>query len=406
MTKKIYDIGIVGSGVAGVFAAMRLAENHKNKKCILFELGRPPQKRRRPLEGYFGSFTFGDGKLYLNDTEQLQGVVDGRRLKSMSKWVQEQFNNIHTAKIIKNKLPSVNFQKKIKEHGFNIKLHDYQQWTPEHIHNLSRNTAERIENAPNIEFSFDNEVFSILKKENSFVISSNDGDYHCKKVLLCVGRSGWRWVNDLYRKFEILTSDDIVTYGVKIELSAQYLKELNKSHLSLISDDMILGPFSWNGSIIQEDHANYTSAAFRSNEDRWKSDKVFFSMYINSTHPGNACKQTERLAKLAFVLSNDRVGREKIVTFLKSDIENELSLVPEYFELKKHIEKLNELIPTVISRGYMHVPDIYSITSNINVAPNLETEIDGLFVAGESAGFRGINSAAISGAIAAECIAK
>src|SRR5690606_4186644 len=109
---------------------------------------------------------------------------------------------------------------------------------------------------------------------------------------------------------------------------------------------------------------------------------------------------------LAFVLSNDRVGREKIVTFLKSDIENELSLVPEYFELKKHIEKLNELIPTVISRGYMHVPDIYSITSNINVAPNLETEIDGLFVAGESAGFRGINSAAISGAIAAECIAK
>jgi uncharacterized FAD-dependent dehydrogenase len=60
----------------------------------------------------------------------------------------------------------------------------------------------------------------------------------------------------------------------------------------------------------------------------------------------------------------------------------------------------------LITRGYFHVPDIDTSSCKINIANNLETEIDGLFVAGESAGITGIAAAGIMGAVAAEGVVK
>ena len=62
-----YDIGIIGAGVAGAFAALRIAKEYKNFKTIVFDLGRPPMKRRRQLEGWFGCLPNSDGKFYLSD---------------------------------------------------------------------------------------------------------------------------------------------------------------------------------------------------------------------------------------------------------------------------------------------------------------------------------------------------
>lgn len=41
---NVFDVGIVGAGVAGAFAALRVAERHKKTKAILFDIGRPPGK--------------------------------------------------------------------------------------------------------------------------------------------------------------------------------------------------------------------------------------------------------------------------------------------------------------------------------------------------------------------------
>ena len=51
-----YDVGIIGAGVAGAFAALRISQNNPGTKTIIFDFGRPPGKRRRQLEGWFGCF--------------------------------------------------------------------------------------------------------------------------------------------------------------------------------------------------------------------------------------------------------------------------------------------------------------------------------------------------------------
>jgi uncharacterized FAD-dependent dehydrogenase len=399
-----YDIAIIGSGVAGSFAALRFAEKHKNLKVLLIEFGRPPGKRRRQLEGWFGCFPTGDGKIYQGDIDKVAELADGRRVKSISKWFWNHLDSVNPTKIVKTKQPSDNVQKKAKEMGFVLNTHSYQQWTPKFIHQLSHQISEIVEHPQNIDFSFNTEVFSLLKKSTLFHINTSQGDFKSKRVILCVGRSGWRWVNETFRKLGLMVEDDVAKFGCRIEMPAQYLKEFNHSHCSFMRDDLTLGPFCWNGSIIQEDHANMTTASFRSNEDRWKSDKVFFSLIGKRQFEDKGCFETDRLARLAFLLSNDRVGRDRIRSFIKND--NQLSLVEEYNWLKDALREVDQLIPNLLGRGYFHVPDILTTTGRIRLASNLESEINGLYVAGESAGLTGIAAAGIMGGIAAESAAQ
>jgi hypothetical protein len=169
----------------------------------------------------------------------------------------------------------------------------------------------------------------------------------------------------------------------------------------MIKDNLEIGPFCWDGAVIPEDHADVVLSAFRSNEDRWKKmgkNKVVFDIISKQCFPENGIKEMERLAKLAFLLFNDRIGREKIKSIVKK--ESVLSQIPEYNFLIDSVEEVNNMLPNLINRGYFHAPTIKPQTAPIVINSNLETEVDGMFVAGESAGLFGINNAAITGVIA------
>lgn len=399
-----YDIGIVGAGVAGAFAALRIAQHNPSAKTIIFDFGRPPGKRRRQLEGWFGCFPSGDGKIYPGDLDTVLNIVDGRKARHASKWVMDTFSQSNPMKLIKDTLPSVAAQKRIQTANFSIKQNDHYQWKPESIHQLSKIISEEIENAGNTEFSFDNEVDKISKKKGYFHVNTATGEYLCKKLIMCVGRSGWRWVTKQYKDLEISKNDDYATIGVRLEISSQYLKDFNKSHCTLNRENLEVGPFSWYGTVIPEDHADLVVSNFRSNEDRWKSDKVSFSLLSPRLFKDEGCYQADRLGKLAFLLFNDRVSKERVKIFLKN--ESQLCYLPEYAWLKNVIEELESVIPNLASRGYMHVPNISPVAASIKLESNLESEIEGLFIAGESAGVKGIASAAIMGCVAADSACK
>lgn len=405
MSKNIYDIGIVGAGVAGAFAALRISQKHPKTKTILFDIGAKPGKRRRFLEGFLGCLPNGDGKLYINDVNKVLDIVDGRKANAANKYVMELIDSVSTIKIVKDSLPKVGMQKLIKEANFEIQTNDYIQWKPEQIHQLSKKIAEKIESSGNITFSFDNEVNSIVKKKgNVFVISTESGDITCKKIILAVGRSGWRWATALYKELGLTVHDDIATFGIRVEIASQHMKDFNKSHCTISKPDLEIGPFSWQGTVIPEDHADLVISAFRSNEERWKSDKVSFSLLASKFFKDQGSYQTDRLGKLAFLLFNERVSRERIKILMKNN--SLLSMIPEYGWINNVLTEVETLIPNLYSRGYYHVPNIMPMAPKILLGTNLESEIDGLYVAGESAGVRGILAAAIMGTVCGDSASR
>lgn len=395
-----YDIGIVGAGVAGAFATLRISQTCPSAKTIIFDLGRPPGKRRRQLEGWFGCFPASDGKIYPNDLEKVLTLVDGRKARHAKNWVMDIFSQSNSMKLIKDTLPNISIQKKIHQANFNIISNDHYQWKPENIHQLSKMVAESVEDTKNIDFSFDNEVYKISKKKGYFQVNTANSEYLCKKLIICVGRSGWRWATKMYRDLDILESDDYANFGIRLEMSSQHLKDFNRSHCTLNRKDLEIGPFSWLGTVIPEDHADLVISNFRSNEDRWKTDKVSFSLLASHFFKDTGCYQSDRLGKLAFLLFNDRIGKERIKIFLKG--ESQLCYLPEYGWLKDTLQELDTIIPNLINRGYFHAPNILPMAAKVKLTKNLESHVEGLFIAGESSGISGVLAAAITGVVCAD----
>lgn len=399
-----FDCGIIGSGVAGTFAAYRITKEHKNEKVILFDLGRPPMKRRRQLEGFLGCLPNSDGKLYLTDLDKISDLIGKRKATSSSKAVLNILKNVANTKVIKDKAPSISAEKKIKKFGYELSLNNYIQLVPKDIHSLSKFFSETFENNKNLTFCFDSEVFKISKQKQMFLVQTSEQEYKCKKLIVATGRSGWRWAHELYSNFGIIEDNNTAKFGVRIEMPSSSLKEFNKSNCSLIKNNIEIGPFSWNGTVIPEDHLDLAISAFRSNENRWKSDKVSFSFIGNINIEDKGFQQTDRLGKLSFVLANDRILKER--TSLLLNDKSKISIIPEYEWIKKDIEELAEVIPDILTKSYFHVPTIVPLPPKINIGTNLETEVDGMFVAGENAGIVGIYAAACMGITAADSACK
>jgi uncharacterized FAD-dependent dehydrogenase len=400
-----FDVGIIGAGVAGAFATMKMAKDHKNVKTVVFDLGRPPMKRRRQLEGWLGCLPNSDGKLYLSDLDKVAEITGQRKVTSANNYFQKILSNVGNFKITKDKAPTASVEKRLNKIGYDVLLNNYIQIYPKDIHALSKYMSEELESNKNITFSFDNEVKSVYKQKNMFIVVADNQEYKCKKLIIAVGRSGWRWAKELYQNFGIIENNDMAKFGIRIELNSALMKDFNKSNCSIIKPGSVeIGPLSWYGTVIPEDHLDMAISAFRSNENRWKSDKVSFSLIGHVPFSNKGFEQTDRIGKLMFVLSNDRIIKERVSHILTGKAK--VSMIEEYDWLKDVLTELGTAVPEIVNKAYYHVPTILPMAPKINIGSNLESEIDGMFVVGESAGIHGILSAATMGLISVDSACK
>src|SRR5271166_1250381 len=339
----IFDVGVIGAGPAGIFAAYKIAKDHPKTSAILFDLGRPCGKRRRPGEGYFGMFPNSDGKLYTNDINDLADVSGSVKTKNANKWFMSSAKNVIDCNIVKDRSPSDALTRKIKKQGYSVNTNNHIQLYPKEIHALSRYTSDTLNSSKNITCSFDNEIFNIVKHKNVFHISSHLGEFVCKKIIACVGRGGWRWAQELFESFGIVEENNITKFGIRVEITSSSLKDFNTSNCFIANKDLELGPFSWHGTVVPEDHIDFAISGFRGNEERWETDKTSFNLIGNRVFPNKGFEQTNRIGQLTFILSNDRILKEKISTILNG--KSRLSLLPEYDWLPEAINKVAQFVP-------------------------------------------------------------
>jgi hypothetical protein len=409
--KNVFDVCIIGSGIAGTFCTHKLATQYKEMKVLVIELGSAPSKRRSQMNAFMGLLSNSDGKLYLNDLSKVSELVGNRKTKTAYNYSLKTLSNVGDFEITKDRSPILSLEKKFKKLNYDLLLNDFIQTYPKDAHMLSKYTANVIDQNKNITSSFDNEVQSIIKSKKIFTINTERQAYKAKKVIVAVGRSGWRFARDIYSSFGIIENNDISKLGIKIEINSNYMKDFNKSNCSLFKGDEIeLGPLSWYGTVIPEDHTDLRDnidvaiSAFRSNEGRWKSDKVSFNLIGNRINPNKGFEETDRLSKLSFVLSNDRILKER-VSYLLND-KSKISILPEFNWLKKEILELSTIIPELLTKAHFHIPTIIPLAPKINIGNDLSTEINGLYVAGESCGITGILTAMTTGSIVADSVSK
>jgi uncharacterized FAD-dependent dehydrogenase len=399
---NIYDVAIVGLGVAGVFCVNKLSTQHKNMKILAVDVGRKWLKRKQFSVGWLGCLPDGSGLMYSSDMPKVASIVGNKKVKSSYNYFNNILSQVGVFNLTKDKSPSINMSKKLAKQGYEVSLNDYTQIYPKEIHLLSKYFATNVEDNKNINFIFDHEVTRIVKKKDLFTVSIEDQDYQCKKVIIATGRAGWRWAGNLYKSLGIIDDNDYSYFGIRVETNSAMLKDFNKSSCTLKKNNIEIGPLSWYGTVVPEDHLDLVISAHRGNEDRWISDKVSFSLIGKRPYPNFGYEQTDRVGKLTFLLANDRVIKEKISAIING--KSTISVLPEYDWLKDAILDLANVIPEITTKAHFHIPTILPLAPKIKLGDNLETEIEGMYAIGESAGIVGILSAALTGIIVADSV--
>lgn len=401
--KNIYDLMIIGAGVAGVFTTYRLSEQNNLKICLV-EFGRKPKKRKLQLSGYLGSSFQSAGRLYRSNSQSVENICGPENIKQAEEFVYSVLEAHGTIEQEENKQPNNQVKNKLNDLGYSLELNDYIQWYPSNFHLLSDTTAAAFENNPLIDDCFDNQVYKIAKGRNYFTVETELGKMYSKNILLSTGRAGWRFAKDIFYQLNLVKEDDYCSFGFKGEISTSYLKDWNHSHCTIAKDNITIGPLSWNGSQVPEDHGDIVLANFRENEARWHSEKVHFSIYMKSKFEGKGIEQLERLSKLAYILGDNRVYKGKVKEYLGGNFD--LRHVPEYFWVKEQMNELNKLIPAFTEKASFYVPDIHLSIPNININKDFSTDVKGLYIAGEVSGVHGLLSAMLSGTVVAQNIIK
>jgi uncharacterized FAD-dependent dehydrogenase len=391
----LFDVAIIGAGVAGSVAAYRIKKANEKIKLAIIDVGRPPLKRRRQIEGWLGCLPNSDGKLYTHDLNNLKEFLTEESIESGLEYYMNLYSSFRKPELTKNKPMSKKFSKELNSKGYSIEYSDYYQIFPKDIHQLSKKMSSFIEDTKFTEYFFDTEVISIEKDSDNFCIKTEESEILAKKIIFSPGRSGWRFAKSVFDFFKLEQENDYSYYGVRAEVESLCAKDFNKSICTLNKDDLMLGRFSWAGTTIQEDHIDIAISSFRSNENRWLSDKVSFDVIKKVHNPGKGMEESERISKLSFLLANDRVLKEKISVVLSGKAK--ISPLKEYNWLLSDLEKINDIMPEFTTKASVYYPSIIAVPPKVKVSDKLETQINGLYLAGETLTKYGILFSAISG---------
>ncbi|MGD0279188.1 MAG: FAD-dependent protein [Smithella sp.] len=435
---EAYNVLIIGSGPAGLFAAIELERQGLDRIAII-------DRHLYPAGGLLN-----DGKLNFDyrigiDLDELK--IDRNSAEQLMEEIRQvliRFPKCQQVTFIDKNEKIEALRNIAKEHGAQFIAPEQWHWGTDNGKAAVDYLRKRLKKT---KFLLGTEVTSIARLNDSIYQLSCSCQrkkvFHTAKVILAApGRGGAYWFRDVAAKLNIHHNFGPIDVGIRVELSRKYYDDVTdivydpKFIFSTARHGDKVRTFCTNpgGRVRTEDYYNFklvNGDALRGK----KTENTNFAL-INTvllTEPfSDTTEFGQMIAKQFFLLGGGRPIVQRVGDFREGRRSSNATFNSRnrHFEVCKatynatpgditlglpariidnlweSLKKIDKIVPGILHPStLLYAPEIKFFDTHFITDKNLETNVKGIFVAGDGAGkSRGIVGAGISGILAARGI--
>ena len=456
-----YDVVIIGTGPAGIFAAMELLQKCSSVRIAMFEKGVSLEQRICPLQngatecsqcspcsvvsGWGGAGAFSDGKLTLSP--EVGGMMDRYLSSTEIMAAIDYVDKIFVKYGAPEKIYGVDREDEIEAIRRKAVLAQLKLVPAPVRHMGTGRTREVLQGMleevleQGVDIFYREAVEHILVEDGraAGIRTVKGNEIRADYVVCAPGRDGSEWLAAESQRLGLTTAVNPVDVGVRVEIPAEVMRPITdvvyESKFIFYSktfEDRVrtfcMNPY---GEVVQENMEGLTTVNGHTHAER-KTDNTNFALLVskNFTEPfKEPIAYGKYIARLANLLgggvlvqrlgdllegrrtTRDRLEKSILLPTLQDATPGDLSLVLPYRHLMGIIEMLEALdvvAPGIYSKyTLLYGVEVKFYSSRLEVSPGLETKIQNLYGAGDGAGItRGLIQASISGVVAARSIAQ
>jgi len=451
---KTYDVVIVGSGPAGMFAAYELCD--KKLSVLVIDLGDDIAKRKCPMwktnrcancspcnimSGVGGAGTFSDGLLNLSPDiggDLTEFTKDRKSALELVEYVDKIFLKFGAPR--KKYDPNVEGVSDLINRAASVGV-KFVRIPQRHI---------GTDNAPKVIEKFADYLkrvgvkFLLKTKVDDFAIEDgrctgvklkNGKTINARCVIIAPGRVGASWIGNIAKRYGIKTIFGAIDVGVRVEVPSKVMEPVirisrdPKFHITTYHYNDFVRTFCTNheGFVVKENYNSFIGVNGHSMLGKKSKNTNFaFLVKIALTEPvENTIEYGSSIAEMATTIGGgkpimqrfgdlklgrrstwERLKGNPVKNTLKDITPGDISMALPHrvvTDVIDGLEKLNAVIPGITADStLLYAPEVKFYATRITVDKNMQTNIRNLYAAGDGAGLsRDIVNASATGILAA-----
>ena len=454
----VWDVGVIGCGIAGIYAGYELARLNPALKVILLEQGEVIHRRSCPIvshktkdcvscascaimRGFGGAGAFSDGKY--NFTTEFGGWL---RDYLPEDEIMDLINYVDTVNVSFGATEEVYsstseaarvLEKRALENDLHLLQAKVKHLGTENNLKILTNIYDYLKTR--VTFKFGTSVDGIRTENQGYLLKTSAGEIRCRHLIAAPGRSGAEWFAEQCRELGLPLLNNQVDIGVRVELPAKIFEHITdifyESKLVYRTKQygdavrtFCMNPY---GHVVTENVDGLMTVNGHSYSDpALRSENTNFALLVSNrfTEPfKEPYKYGKHIASLSNMLGGGvliqrfgdllRGSRTNEHRLSKSFVQPTLKATPGDLSLvlpKRHMDNIIEMIYALdkIAPGtanydtLLYGVEVKFYSSRPQLTAELETELHDFYAIGDGAGVtRGLAQAAASGVIAARSIA-